>query len=88
MEQKLKKFLNDNRWFIVFYLIWVFIHIILLMNGGDYSDFWPFGGIDDIPDYGTVEFFVYTGIPLLIFIISKLVGTEIKEAIDEQRKEE
>jgi len=82
MESKFMKFVNENKWFIVFYLIWSFIHIILLINGRDGSDFWPFDGFGSF-DYGFIEFFVYETLPLLILVISKLVGKDIKKALDE-----
>ena len=82
MENKFMKFFNENRWFIVFFIIWLFIHIVLLMNGSDYNDFWPFDGFDT-RDYGTIEFFVYVALPLLIFVVYKLVGKDIKKAMDE-----
>jgi len=84
MENKFMKFVNENKWFIVFFLVWLFIHVILLFNGKNYNwgGFWPFGD-SDILSYGTLEFFVYIGLPLLIFAIIKLVGKDIKKAIDE-----
>lgn len=81
MENKFMKFLNENKWFIVFFLVWLFIHVILLLSGRDQSGFWPFD--DGVRDYGFVEFFVYITLPLLIFVIVKLVGNDIKKAIDE-----
>jgi len=87
MEQKVKKIINEHRWFITFYIIWLFIHVILLMNGDGESNFWPFARKlrkVEIDDYGMVEFFVYTGIPIVILIIKKLVGDEIKEIINEE----
>jgi len=83
MESKFMKFVNENKWFIVFYLIWSFIHIILLINGSNNEDFWPFGfeGFESY-DYGFTEFFVYESLPILILVIIKLVGKDIKKAID------
>ena len=86
MENKFKKFVNENKWFIVPFLIWSFIHIILLLIGDYENNFWPFHGIyseTEIDDYGFVEFFVYMTLPVLIFIIIKLVDKDIKKAIDE-----
>lgn len=82
MENKFMKFVNENKWFIVFFLVWLFIHLILLLSGDDRNGFWPF--YDGwIKYYGFVEFFVYVALPLLIFAIIKLVGKDIKKAIDE-----
>ena len=83
MESKFMKFVNENKWFIVFFLVWFFIHMILLIKGNDGNDFWPFDGIKYVFDYGFLEFFVYITLPLLIFVITKLVGKDIKKAIDE-----
>jgi len=77
------KFVNGNKWFIVFFLMWFFIHMILLINGNDGNDFWPFYGFKYVSDYGFLEFFVYITLPLLIFVITKLVGKDIKKAIEE-----
>jgi len=82
MENKFMKFVNENKWFIVFFLIWTFIHILLLLNGSNDEGFWPFDGFDREHDYGFIEFFVYETLPILIFLIIKLVGTDIKKAID------
>lgn len=84
MENKFMKFVNENKWFIVFYLVWLFIHIIFVFN--DYKwktdEFWPFGD-SRLRYYDWLEFFVYVGLPLVIFAIVKLVGKDIKKAIDE-----
>lgn len=86
MENKLMKFINGNKWFVVFFLIWTFIHILLLMKGlssidvwdfQDDNDFWPYRA--EIGGYGLLEFFVYESVPILIFTIWKLVGNDIKD---------
>lgn len=87
MENKFMKFVNENKWFVVFLLIWLFIHVILLLSGYNKNGFWPFESYgrwgDGIDDYGFVEFFVYIALPLLIFAIIKLVGKDIREKIEE-----
>ena len=83
MENKFMKFVNENKWFVVFFLVWTFIHIILFLSGDNESGFWPFKEYVEIDDYGFVELFVYETLPILIFIIIKLVGKDIKKAIDE-----
>ena len=86
------KLVVENKWFIVFFLVWTFVHIILFISGVAafnaesvydqlYSSFWPFGY--SISDYGLLEFFVYETLPVLIFIVVKLVGKDIKKAFDE-----
>jgi len=84
MENNFMKFVHANKWFVVFYLVWVFIHLVLILNGNVYDKnyFWPFGS-DDLDYYGWTELFVYVGLPLLIFAIVKLVGNDLRKAIDE-----
>lgn len=82
MENKFMKFVNENKWFVVFFLIWLFIHLILLISGDDTYGFWPFYDLR-VRYYGFIEFFVYVSLPLLVFAIIKLVGKDIKKAIDE-----
>lgn len=86
MENRLRTFINENKWFIVFYLTWTFAHIVLLIRGTNSSGFWPFDdfgsryyGNTRYHDYGGIEFFVYEALPLLIIVIYKLVGSDIKE---------
>jgi len=83
MAYKLKKFINENKWFIVCFLAGLFLNIIFLLVGDDQNGFWPFVDDVDIDAYGFVEFFVYVTLPILIFIIIKLVGKDIKKAFDE-----
>jgi len=84
MENKFIKFVNENKWFVVFFLIWTFLHVIFLFNGKssfDSLEFWPFGR-HGLITYGWIELFVYESLPLLILVIVKLVGKDIKKAID------
>jgi len=84
MESKFNKFINENKWFIVFYILWAFLHLIFYFNSdSDLSGFWPFRRNARIDAYDFLELFVYLGLPLIIFIIWKLVGTDIKKAIDD-----
>lgn len=86
MEKKIMKFVNENKWFVVFFILWTFIHIIFLFNGekdGDNYGFWPFNFDSQLIAYGWLEFFVYETLPLIIFAIVKLVGNDIKNAINE-----
>ena len=91
MENKFMKFFNENKWFVVFYLIWSFIHLILyFVSDSKNEGFWPFAkyswlGESIIDTYGFLELFVYLTLPLLIFIIIKFVGKDIKKAIDENK---
>jgi len=81
MESKFMKFVTENKWFVVFFLVWSFINILLLLNGSNDEGFWPFDGFDREHDYGKIEFYVYETLPILIFIIYKLVGMDIKKKI-------
>ncbi len=80
------KFVYKNKWFVIFFLVWSFLHLIFLFTGGQYdsSGFWPFGDLrfGSISLYGWFEFFVYETLPLLIFVIVKLVSKDIEKAID------
>ncbi|MCB0513585.1 MAG: hypothetical protein KDC60_04060 [Bacteroidetes bacterium] len=80
-----QQFIRDNRWLIVSYLIWFFIHFILLMSGNNGGVFYPFDGFKYVGDYGFFEFAVYLMLPILVFIIWKLVGQDIKQKIDENK---
>ena len=89
MESKFLKFVNDNKWFVVFYLVWTFIHLILYFaSDGHSKGFWPFrtNRWESIIDqYGFLELFVYLTLPLLIFVIIILVGKDIKKVLDENK---
>ncbi len=80
------KFVNENKWFVAFFILWTFIHIIFLFNGEkEYDDrgFWPFDDAWHLVAYGWLEFFVYETLPLVVLAIVKLVGKDIINAIDE-----
>lgn len=75
------KFVNSNKWFIVSYLIWTFIHLVMYFNGDDIKGFWPFVHHMHLHSYDFMELFVYLTLPVLIFITIKLVGRDINKAI-------
>ena len=84
MENKFMKFVNDNKGFVVFYLIWFFLHLIfLLVNWHEryQESFWPFGKDSEFRDYDFTEFTFYIITPIIIFIIWKLIGKDIKKSI-------
>jgi hypothetical protein len=86
MENQFQKFVRTSRGFIVFYLIWLFIHLLLFFNSSsDCEGFWPFGR-GDLCQYNYIELFVYLGVPLIIFIIWKLIATDIKKIGDNKSK--
>ena len=83
-ENKIKSFINKNKGFVVFYLIWFFLHLIFLIVNRDTSStgqLWPFGKNSEFSDYGFGEFIFYMIVPVIIFIIWKLVGKEVKEEV-------
>ena len=87
------KFVKENKWSSVSYLVWTFLHLILFLasagertaiyrgNGG----FWPFNRKSDIDAYDFLELFVYMVLPILVFVIIKLVGEDIKKAFDKKK---
>jgi len=88
MESKFNKFITENKWYVVFYLVWAFLHFVFFMSGNRYDDegdFWPFAD-DGLDDYNLFELLVYLILPVIIFIIYKLVGKDIKKAIDDINK--
>jgi len=78
------KFVKENKWYTVFYLVWTFLQLILFLASSGYSrenkGFWPFNRKSDIDAYDFFELFVYLVLPILIFVIIKLVGEDIKKA--------
>lgn len=86
MESKFKSFVNENKKIIVFYILWIFLHSIFLVNGDDESGFWPFGNDGfELDDYGLIDFIYYIIIPPMIFVIWKLIGKDIKKSINENK---
>ena len=95
MENKFNQFVNNNKGFVVFYLVWLLLHIILLIAGRGYTGFWPItsgynpnaiGTVYDdsgIVNYGITEFFFYLILPVILWALWKLVGNDIKKKIDE-----
>lgn len=72
-----------NKWFSVAYLLWTFLHFSLFLasDGEPYlsiDGFYPFDKNSDLDNYDSLELFVYLAFPVVIFIIIKLVGEDIK----------
>ena len=86
MESKFKKIVNENKGFVVFYLIWFLLHLIFLSVGGNYVDapirFWPFEG-SHLDYYDFSEFALYIIAPVVILGIWKLIGKDIKEKMND-----
>lgn len=88
LEIKIKKFINDNKNFVVFYLIWFFFHLVFLCydsNKYDKEEFWPFSNAE-LRYYDLSEFVVYLIIPIVILALWKLIGNDIKNFIDDYNK--
>ncbi len=74
-----------SRTALIWYCIWVVLHLGLLLIGSDgifdssnmrgMDDFFPFNYKSDVEDYDITEFLVYTLFPLLIMFIAYLVKT-------------
>lgn len=100
MEKNLKQFIDENKKFVVCFLVWFIIHLLLLVIGvGDDSipdGLWPFAlycnnwGYNSFHCpytyyYGISDFIVYLTIPLVLLVIWKLVGEDIKEKISKKK---
>lgn len=64
-----------------YYLLWVFLHFILLIipkdhYDSDYTEFWPFTGKTLGQSYDLSEFLVYSLLPLVIIYSIKLIKNE------------
>lgn len=87
MENKFKQFINDNKGFVVFYLIWFLLQLFFVSVGGGGEGFWPFTTRDYSPsdrflgDYGIIEFVFYIISPIVIWAIWKLIGNDVKNQI-------
>ena len=84
MENKFKKFINDNKGFVVFYLVWFLLNLIFVSIGEGYNDFWPFEGHESyrLRNYGGIEFIFYLIVPIVIWGIWKLAGKDILKIMD------
>ena len=76
-------FVKENKRFSATYLIWAFLHLSLIIASDrhtsySYRGFYPFNKNSDIDAYGFLELFIYLVLPILTFIIMKLVGEDIK----------
>jgi hypothetical protein len=85
MENNFSKFVNENKWFVVFYLMWSFLHITIFLTTNYNTNcincdagFWPFASSKLKDNYYYAELFVYMVFPLIIFVIWKLVGNDKK----------
>jgi len=83
MENKFRKFIIDNKGFVVFYLLWFLLHLIFVSIGDGDSRFFPFGHNSELlDDYGFTEFLFYLVIPIVIWALWKLVGKDVNKILD------
>jgi len=86
MENKFKQFINDNKGFVVFYLIWFLLHLVFVVSGDGESGIWPFGNDGfEMDDYGFDDFIFWIIAPIIIFFLWKLIGKDVKKAIDDNK---
>ena len=83
-ENKILIFVDKNKSFVVFFLIWFFFHLIFICisSRDEHRGLWPFGNLNLENDYNFTEFSFYLIVPIVIFGLWKLVGDEIKENLD------
>lgn len=75
-----REIIKKNGIFIVVYLVWVFIHFTLFLTSNQdsiYKGFWPFDHYSSINAYGVNELFVYGGLPVLLFLIYRLIKNDM-----------
>jgi hypothetical protein len=86
MENKFKQFINDNKGFVVFYLIWFLLLLVFVVCGDGESGIWPFGNDGfEMDDYGFDDFIFWIIAPIIIFFLWKLIGKDVKKAIDDNK---
>jgi len=93
MEKNIKQFIKDNKSFVVFYLIWFMINLTILASSGNgiirqlrsgkvlltsAERFWPFGH-SGIAAYDKTEFLFYLIVPIVLLVIWKLIGDDVKK---------
>jgi len=82
MNNRFSKFGNDNKLFIVMYLDWVLINFIFLsMSDSIYTGFWPIGN-NNLDSYNITEFLFYMIVPIVIFVLWKLISEGIKKYLN------
>ena len=76
MKKRFNNFLEENRAFVLFYLVWFLVQMtIMFINWGEgnVKEFWPFENFD-LRVYDYTEFVFYMITPVIIFFIWKLIG--------------
>ena len=68
---------------LALYLIWVSLHLFLFLTGHDKFDsdktFWPFEGTRSEWYYDWTELVFYCVIPVILWLVIKLLGSGIDE---------
>ncbi len=75
-KKKFDQHVEENKNFIVFYLVWFLLQLVLLLvylDTGNTKDFWPFENFD-IRVYDYTEFIFYLIAPIIIFLIWKVLS--------------
>lgn len=92
MEDRIRKLIENNRRFLIFYLIWLIVHLGFFCGGQWFfstdGDFWPFTRNSDLGVYDISEFTYYLIIPFLVLFIWKLfMMNKKKEEIEDDEEE-
>ena len=84
MESKIKQFVNENKGFVVFYLIWFLLHLIFIsvgIEGGGKHGLWPFAESRwAYTEYDLKDLLFYLVTPIVILVIWKLIGKDLKKS--------
>ena len=81
MESNSNNFVENNKKFVVFFLIWFIIHLTFLLinwSTGDTREFWPFGQYSKFEDYDLTEFIFYNAVLIIIWAIKKISAKDMK----------
>ena len=85
-DNEIKFFLNKNKGFILFYLLWFLMHLILLVAGaGGHAcgnGLWPFADVCGTYKYESSALLLYMVIPIITWLIWKLIRKDIEKEID------
>lgn len=73
MESKFSKFIKEDKELLTIYAIWIFLHVIFLIQGQDLNGFWPMNSWK-LRYYGLTEFLIYVVGPLLAVIAIRVFG--------------
>lgn len=90
MWQQIVEFVKKNQVWAFIYLLWCSLHVYFFLarypNKSAGYDFWPFSGNRE-SDYDLSELFIYTVLPILIFIGFRILtkkGEEVRRKLEEE----